>query len=66
MLLQLIRCELLKLSRVPAFTIPTLLFPILFFALFGLAQSQGAIGGVPVSVYLLASFASFSVMSTGA
>jgi ABC-2 type transport system permease protein len=63
-LLTLIRCELLKLQRSPAFLIPTLLFPILFFALFGLTQTQGVLHGIPAPTYLLASFASFSVMST--
>ncbi|HEY8509847.1 MAG TPA: ABC transporter permease [Steroidobacteraceae bacterium] len=64
MLIALIRSELLKLQRAPAFLIPTLLFPILFFAMFGLTQTQGMLHGIPAPTYLLASFASFSVMST--
>lgn len=64
-LLMLIRCELLKLWRAPAFAIPTLLFPAFFFALFGLPQLGRTIQGAPAGLYLIASYAAFAVMSVG-
>lgn len=61
----LIRCELVKLLRVPAFAIPTLLFPILFFALFGLPSAGKNLNNADVSygAYLMASYGAYAVMA---
>ncbi len=47
--------ELLKLMRLPAFFIPTLGFPMMFYALFGLLLPQ-AKSGFDISQYLLATY----------
>jgi ABC-2 type transport system permease protein len=51
------RAHLLQLARYPAFAIPTLLLPALFYAFFGLPQRH-----TPANV-LLASFAAYAVLS---
>lgn len=63
--LRLTACELLKLGRTPAFTIPTLVLPAMFFAFFGLPQAERLIGGIPGCRYLLVSYSTFAVMSVG-
>lgn len=62
-LLYLIRCEILKLVRVPAFTLPTFAFPLFFFAMFGLPNARNQIAGVSAGPYLLASFGAYATMS---
>lgn len=62
-LLYLIRCEILKLVRVPMFAIPTFVFPIMFFAMFGLPNLGNTIGGIDAGPYILASYGAYSVMS---
>lgn len=52
--------ELLKLFRLPAFVIPSLGFPMMFYALFGLALP--AKGGVEIAKYLLATYSAFGVI----
>jgi ABC-2 type transport system permease protein len=49
--------ELMKLVRMPAYFIPVLLFPIMFYTLFGLS-----FGGKEQATYLIASYASFGVI----
>ncbi|MFO7277674.1 MAG: ABC transporter permease [Pseudomonadota bacterium] len=61
----LIRCELLKLWRAPAFSVPTLLFPALFYLMFGLPQADRTIGNVSVGDYILVAYSTFAVMSVG-
>jgi imidazolonepropionase-like amidohydrolase/ABC-type multidrug transport system permease subunit len=57
------RYEVLKLWRLPAFVIPTVTFPALFYALFGLAFGGGrAMGTVGIGQYLLASYGAFGVI----
>jgi ABC-2 type transport system permease protein len=51
------RANLLQLARYPTFAVPTLLFPALLFAFFGLTQSN-----VRANV-LMASFAAYAVLS---
>lgn len=53
--------ELLKLLRLPAFAVPTLAFPWLFYVLFGLAMG-GSAGSLPFSSYLLATYGVFGVV----
>ncbi|MEZ5463423.1 ABC transporter permease [Dokdonella sp.] len=55
------RHEFLRLLRTPSFVLPTLLFPALFYVLFGVVLA-GSRGGVQVSGYLLASYGVFGIM----
>lgn len=56
-------CEVIKLLRIPAFSIPTLLFPIMFFAFFGLPNLGNQIEGVDAGPYILASYGTYAIMS---
>ncbi len=62
-LLYLVRCEILKLVRVPMFAIPTFIFPIMFFAMFGLPNLDNTLGGIKAGPYMMASYGAYSVMS---
>jgi len=53
---QFIQCQWLNLVRMPAYSLPTLLFPVMFYAFFGLVMIRGQ------AHYLLATFATFGVM----
>ena len=53
--------EFLRLLRTPMFAIPTLLFPTLFYVLFGVLLA-GRKGGVGAAEYLLATYGVFGVM----
>lgn len=55
------RHEFMRLLRTPSFVLPTLLFPALFYVLFGVVLA-GKRGGVDVSSYLLASYGVFGIM----
>lgn len=57
------RSEVLKAIRLPAFLVPTIIFPAMFYALFGLMLNGGAaVGGVTLPAYLLASYGTFGVV----
>jgi ABC-2 type transport system permease protein len=57
------RAELTKLARLPAYVIPTLAFPLAFYAFFGLAFGPGrSFGDLTVSAYLLATYGAFGVI----
>jgi len=56
------RCEFLRLLRTPSYAIPTLLFPALFYLLFGVLLNQGK---GDAARYLLATYGSFGVMGVG-
>jgi len=62
-LVYLVRCELVKLVRVPIFVISTLVFPLMFFAFFGLPNINEEISGVKLGAYILASYGAYSVIS---
>jgi ABC-2 type transport system permease protein len=53
------RCEFLRVLRTPAFAIPSLLFPPLFYLLFGLLLNHG---NAPAAHYLLATYGVFGTM----
>jgi len=53
--------ELLRLLRTPSFALPTLLFPPLFYLLFGVVLAGGRSGG-DMGRYLLATYGVFGVM----
>jgi ABC-2 type transport system permease protein len=57
------RSECLRYLRAPGFMLPITLFPGMFYLVFGVLMAKG--GGADVSRYLLASYASFGVMSPG-
>ncbi|MEN1941435.1 ABC transporter permease [Luteimonas sp. MJ246] len=50
--------EFLRLLRTPIFALPTLLFPLMFYLLFGVAMNRGGNG----AQYLLATYGVFGVM----
>ena len=57
------RCELLRLLREPMYIIPTLLFPALFYAMFGLLLGGRTSG--EAARYLLATYGVFGAMGAG-
>ena len=57
------RAEFLRLFRAPAFTVPVIAFPIMFFALFGLPFAHEVVQGISVGRYTLASFGAYAVIS---
>lgn len=64
MLWQQIRAEFLKQWRIPAFTIPTILFPVLFFFIFGVPNAGKTLpDGTNVSAFILASLSAASLIS---
>ena len=54
--------EFLKSLRYPMYSASTLLFPVMFYILFGLVMGKQMIGGVRTTVYLLAAYGTFGVM----
>jgi len=57
------RSEFLRLIRVPAFSIPVLAFPVMFYSLFGLPWAHRHIDGIDVGSYEMASFGAYAVIS---
>ncbi|MGI9091008.1 MAG: ABC transporter permease [Gemmatimonadaceae bacterium] len=57
------RYELVKTMRIPAFVIPAIGFPIMFYILFGLVLPSGKGGSHTATTYLLATYAAFGVIS---
>jgi ABC-2 type transport system permease protein len=55
--------EFLKQTRIPAFMIPTIGFPIMFYVLFGLLVQFGAADRQGVATYTLATYGAFGVIS---
>jgi ABC-2 type transport system permease protein len=57
------KCEFLKLLRLPVYSLSTILFPVMFYVLFGLLLNRGhEQRGVMVATYLLATYGTFGVM----
>ena len=55
--------EFLKLLRLPVYSASTIMFPVMFYVLFGLLLNRGhEAGGVSVAAYLMASYGTFGVM----
>jgi ABC-2 type transport system permease protein len=54
--------DLLKLLRMPAYAVPTIAFPLVFYLLFGVAMAEKTARGFDVARYLLATYGSFGVM----
>lgn len=57
--MQLVGAQWLNLVRQPAYSLPTLLFPVMFYAFFGLMMIPGQ------ALWLLCTFATFGVMGAG-
>jgi ABC-2 type transport system permease protein len=57
------RYEFLKLLRMPAYIVPTLAFPLVFYMLFGVALRQGTHGSFDFPTYLIATYGAFGVMN---
>jgi ABC-2 type transport system permease protein len=59
-----IKYEFLKVLRTPAYAIPTITFPTIFYIFFGVAfgRQQQPHGGVTLAKYLLATYGTFGVM----
>jgi ABC-2 type transport system permease protein len=56
------RYEWLRLLRTPAFSLPTLLFPVMFYLMFGVLLNRG---NAQAATYLMASYTVFGVMGPG-
>ena len=56
------RYEFLRLLRTPSFALPTMVFPLMFYLLFGVLLNRGNPGS---SSYLMASYSVFGVMGPG-
>jgi ABC-2 type transport system permease protein len=55
--------EFLKLLRLPIYSVSIIMFPVMFYVLFGLLLNRGhETGGVSVAAYLMASYGTFGVM----
>src|SRR5713226_746367 len=54
--------EFLKSLRNPMYSVSTLLFPIMFYVLFGLVMGKQMIGGIRTTVYLLPTYGTFGGM----
>lgn len=57
-----IKYEFLKALRMPQYSLPTILFPIVFYLFFGVVFGQRNAGGVKISEYLLATYGAFGVI----
>ncbi|HZR27370.1 MAG TPA: ABC transporter permease [Terriglobales bacterium] len=57
------KSEFLIRLRLPGYVVPTILFPLIFYSLFGLTHSQAKLAGTTVGAYLLATFGSFGVIA---
>ena len=55
--------EFLKLWRMPAYAIPSIAFPVMFYALFGLTFGGGRVtGSTTMATYLVATYGAFGVI----
>ena len=54
--------ELIKVLRMPGFTLPSLAFPVMFYALFGLVFGTRGMGGISMATYLVATYGAFGVI----
>ena len=62
--LQEARCEFLRMLREPAFCLPVIGFPVLFYLLFGVLLARGQ-GAGQAAQYLLATYGAFGVIGAG-
>jgi ABC-2 type transport system permease protein len=57
-----IKYEFLKALRTPAYALPTILFPIIFYYFFGVVFGRTQTGKVNMAEYLIATYGTFGVM----
>lgn len=57
-----IKYEFLKALRLPAYSLPTLLFPVFFYLFFGVMFGAKQAGPVSMSTYLVATYGTFGVI----
>jgi ABC-2 type transport system permease protein len=57
-----IKYEFLKALRLPAYSLPTLLFPVFFYLFFGVMFGAKQAGAVGMSTYLVATYGTFGVI----
>ncbi|HEV7239678.1 MAG TPA: ABC transporter permease [Thermoanaerobaculia bacterium] len=57
-----IKYEFLKALRLPAYSLPTLLFPVLFYLFFGVMFGAKQTGSVNMATYLVATYGTFGVI----
>ncbi|HEY3885434.1 MAG TPA: ABC transporter permease [Vicinamibacterales bacterium] len=56
------RYEFLKLVRMPAYAIPSIAFPVMFYMLFGVMFGRQSVGGTSMATYLIATYGAFGVI----
>jgi transketolase len=59
-----IKYEFLKALRMPQYSLPTILFPIVFYVFFGVVFGQRNTGGIRMAEYLIATYGAFAAMRT--
>jgi ABC-2 type transport system permease protein len=57
------KAEALKTLRLPGFALPLLVFPAMFYLLFGVAMRYPALGRVSMAEYMLATYGAFGMMN---
>lgn len=57
-----IKYEFLKALRMPQYSLPTILFPIVFYVFFGVVYGQRNTGGIKMAEYLIATYGAFGVI----
>src|SRR5215475_11867471 len=57
-----LKSEFLKMFRMPAYVIPTLAFPLMFYVFFGLAFGPRSAGETKIASYLIATYGAFGVI----
>lgn len=57
-----IKYELLKALRMPQYSLPTLLFPVVFYVFFGVVFGSRSVGKVKMAEYLIATYGTFGVI----
>ena len=57
-----VKYELLKTVRSPMYLVATIVFPVMFYILFGLAMGRQMIGAVSNTMYLIPAYGTFGVM----
>jgi ABC-2 type transport system permease protein len=57
-----IKYEFLKALRMPAYSLPTLLFPVVFYFFFGVVFGGRSVGPVNMAAYLVATYGAFGVI----
>ena len=59
-----IKYEFLKALRMPQYSLPTILFPIVFYIFFGVVFGGRNTGGVKMAEYLIATYGAFGVIES--